>query len=238
MSDQRLIVALDCNGVEPAMQIVEALGNSASFFKIGLGLMPVGGLDLARRLMDEFGKRVFLDMKLFDIGSTVARATAGFCATGADFLTVHGDPHVVRAAVDGRGDHKTRILAVTVLTSLDRKDLNEGLIKDGTILEIAARRAESALAAGADGIICSPRETSALRRILSPSPALFVTPGIRIQRQVGDDQKRILDPAAAILAGADHIVVGRPIIEAGDPARVAQSIVADLPAQKTVQVPA
>lgn len=229
MADDRLIVALDRERAEPAMQIVHALGETVGFFKIGLGLLPDQGLDLVRQLKQELGKRVFLDVKLFDIGATVTRATAGLCATGADFLTVQGDPHIVRAAVDGRGGQLTKLLAVTILTSLDRQDLDDGLIRDGEIGELVALRAERAMSAGADGVICSPLEARRLRRMPQFGSGLIVTPGIRPAARSGGDQKRASDPASAIEGGADHIVVGRPIIDADDPRRAAEEILAALP---------
>jgi len=157
MSDDRLIVALDVPNLLQAGQIIDALGDSVSFYKIGLGMLTGGGLALANELKQR-GKRVFLDMKFFDIGATVEKAVAGIAQYDLDFLTVHGDPHVVRAAVAGRGDSDLKILAVTILTSLDRADLDASLIKQGDIADLVVERARTALSAGADGVIASPQE--------------------------------------------------------------------------------
>jgi orotidine-5'-phosphate decarboxylase len=227
-SDDRLIVALDQPDAEAARACAQALGDAVSFYKIGLGLLPSGGLPLARALK-ESGKRVFLDMKLYDISATVERAAAGFAAMGVDFLTVHGDPQVVRAAAAGRGDAPTRILAVTVLTSLDRADLDEMLVRDAPLEDIVTERARRALAAGADGLIASPKEAARLRALPEAEGRLIVTPGVRPAGADRQDQKRTATPAEALASGADHIVVGRPVIAAPDPRAAAEAILAGLP---------
>jgi orotidine-5'-phosphate decarboxylase len=227
MPDDRLIVALDVPHAPAGLALAERLGDAVSFYKIGLGMLTTGGLALARELKDDHGKRIFLDLKLFDIGATVEAAVRGLAAFGLDFLTVQGDPQVVRAAAQAKGD--MRILAVTVLTSLDRADLDANLIRAGTVPEIVLARAAAAFAAGADGVIASPQEAAAIRALPEAAGRLIVTPGIRPTGSDAGDQKRILTPAEAIRAGADHIVVGRPIWAAADPAAAARAIRATLP---------
>ena len=227
MPDHRLIVGLDVPDTDAARALVDRLGDSVGFYKIGLGLAPVGGFDLARDLKAA-GRRVFLDLKLFDIGATVTAAVRALAPLAPDFLTVHGDPHVVRAAVAGRGDGPTRILAVTVLTSLDRDDLDDALIAAGQVPDIVVERARRAFAAGADGVIASPREAGRLRALPEASGRLIVTPGIRPAGSATGDQKRIATPAAALAAGADHLVVARPVLTAGDPRAAAQAILAEI----------
>ncbi|GIX12084.1 MAG: orotidine 5'-phosphate decarboxylase [Paracoccaceae bacterium] len=226
--DDRLIVALDLPTALPALALVDRIGPAVSFYKVGLGMLTGGGLALATELAEK-GKRVFLDLKLFDIPATVEAAVRGLARFAPDFLTVHGDPHVVRAAVAGRGDAPTRILAVTVLTSLDRADLDEALIVPGPIDAIAVERARRAFAAGADGVIASPREAAAIRALPEARGRLIVTPGVRPEGAAPGDQKRIATPAEAIRAGADHVVIGRPIWAAPDPAAAARAIIASLP---------
>jgi orotidine-5'-phosphate decarboxylase len=227
MSDDRLIVGLDLPHAPAALDLVAALGDDVGFYKIGLGMLTTGGLALANELKAS-GKRVFLDMKLFDIGATVEAAVRGIAAFGLDYLTVHGDPHVVRAAVTGRGGAPTRILAVTVLTSLDRGDLDDALIRNGALADIVVDRARAAFAAGADGVIASPREAAAIRALPEAQGRLIVTPGVRPEGAASGDQKRIATPAAALRAGADHIVVARPVIAAPDPRRAARAILAEI----------
>lgn len=228
MADDRLIVALDLPNAQEAMEVVARIGADAGFYKIGLGTLAGGALDLARALKSEHDKRVFLDLKLFDIGATIERAVRGLTAIGPDLLTVHGDPHVVRAAREGAGDSGVKILAVTILTSLDRGDLDEALISDGTLGEIVVERAARAIDAGADGVVCSAQEVSRLRALPEMAGRLIVTPGIRPAGSEAGDQKRIATPAHAIAGGADHIVVGRPIWKAADPRAAALAIQAEL----------
>ncbi len=230
MPDDRLIVGLDLPDADAARALVATLGDEIGFYKIGLGLLASGGLDLARDLRAS-GKRVFLDMKLFDIGATVTAATRGIVASVApDFLTVQGDPHVVSAAVAGRGDAPTRLLAVTVLTSLDRADLDAALIREGALGDIVVERARRAFAAGADGVIASPHEAARLRALPEARGKLIVTPGVRPAGSVPGDQKRIATPAAALAAGADHLVIARPIWAAPDPRAAARAILAEMAA--------
>ena len=227
-SDDRLIVALDVPNALAGLEMAERLGDTVSFYKIGLGMLTGGGLALANELKDEHGKRIFLDMKLFDIGATVEAAVRGLAAYDLDFLTVHGDPHVVRAAREGAGSSATQILAVTILTSLERQDLNDCMIIDGDVGDIVVERAARALDAGAHGVICSPLEAAAIRALPEAEGKLIVTPGVRPAGADSGDQKRIKTPAEAIAAGADHVVVGRPIHRADDPAKAARAIVAEI----------
>ncbi|MEM7188082.1 MAG: orotidine-5'-phosphate decarboxylase [Pseudomonadota bacterium] len=226
-ADDRLIVALDVPNALAGEELVNRLGDSVSFYKIGLGMLTTGGLALANELKGA-GKRVFLDMKLFDIGATVEKAVRGLAQFELDFLTVHGDPHVIEAAVRGRGDSPTRILGVTVLTSLDRSDLDSMMFPDGDVQDITVERARRALAAGADGVIASPKEAALIRALPEAENRLIVTPGVRPAGSAADDQKRIATPAAAIRAGADHIVVGRPVWAAESPAQAAGQILNEL----------
>ena len=228
MSDDRLIVALDVPNALAGGALAETLGDRVSFYKIGLGMLTGGGLALANELKAE-GKRIFLDMKLFDIGNTVEAAVRGLTQFDLDFLTVHGDPHVVQAAVRGRGDTEMKILAVSILTSLDRGDLDDMLIRDGGVQELTVERARRALSAGADGVIASPQEAALIRALPEAENRLIVTPGVRPTGASLGDQKRVATPADAIGAGADHIVVGRPIYGADDPRAAAEAILAELP---------
>ncbi|MFN3259424.1 MAG: orotidine-5'-phosphate decarboxylase [Pikeienuella sp.] len=230
MSDPRLIVALDPPNVPHALAgeaMADRLGDAVSFYKIGLGMLTGGGLALAMELKGR-GKRVFLDMKLFDIGATVEAAVSGLAAFDLDFLTVHGDPSVVRAAARGRGASGMKILAVTVLTSSDRGDLDEAMIRAGDVPGIVLERARRAFEAGADGVIASPLEAAAIRALPEAAGRLIVCPGVRPAGAAMGDQKRIATPAAALAAGADHIVVGRPVTEAPDPAGAALAILREI----------
>ncbi|MBP8931361.1 MAG: orotidine-5'-phosphate decarboxylase [Paracoccus sp.] len=226
--NDRLIVALDVPNALAGLELAERIGDATSFYKIGLGMLTGGGLALANELKQEHGKRIFLDMKFFDIGATVEAAVKGIAQYDLDFLTVHGDPHVVRAAKQGAAGSGLKILAVTILTSLDRADLDAGLIVPGDVTEIVTTRAARALEAGADGVIASPREAALIRALPEAAGRLIVTPGVRPAGSDAGDQKRIETPATAIANGADHIVVGRPIWKAADPRAAALAIQADL----------
>ncbi|MDP3962070.1 MAG: orotidine-5'-phosphate decarboxylase [Pseudorhodobacter sp.] len=228
MPDDRLIVALDVPNIVQGLDLAARLGDAVSFYKIGLGMLTGGGFALANELKHEHGKRVFLDLKLFDIGATIEAAVRGIAGHGLDFLTVHGDPQVVRAAAHGKGATSLKILAVTILTSLDRADLDCGLIKPGDILAITLERAARAFDAGADGVIASPQEAAAIRALPQAQGKLIVTPGVRPAGAALGDQKRVATPAQAIAAGADHIVIGRPIWQAADPRAAALAVVAEL----------
>jgi len=228
MSDDRLIVAMDVPNILDGLELAKALGDSVNFYKIGLGMLTGGGLALANELKGEYGKRIFLDMKFFDIGATVEAAVRGIAQYNLDFLTVHGDPHVVRAAKEGAGDSDLKILAVTILTSLDREDLDASCIKDGAIPDLVTERAAKALEAGADGVIASPQEAAIIRALPEATGKLIVTPGVRPAGADKGDQKRIATPAQAIADGVDHIVVGRPIWKSPDPAAAAKSILSEM----------
>lgn len=227
-SDDRLIVALDVPNALQGLQLAEQLGDAVSFYKIGLGMLTGGGLALANELKAEHGKRIFLDMKLFDIGATVEHAVRGLAQFDLDFLTVHGDPHVVRAAKEGAGAKDLKILAVTILTSLDRADLDASLIKPGDVADLVQERAGLALSNGADGVIASPQEAALIRALPEAEGKLIVTPGVRPVGAALGDQKRVMTPAEAVANGADHVVVGRPIHMASDPRRAAMDVVAEL----------
>lgn len=228
MTDDRLIVALDVPNALAGLKLAEQLGPSVGFYKIGLGMLTGGGLALANELKSEHGKRIFLDMKLFDIGATIEAAVRGLAQFDLDFLTVHGDPHVVRAAKEGASGKPMKILAVTILTSLDRADLDAGMIKAGDMPDLVAERAGRAFDAGADGVIASPQEAAMIRALPEAAGRLIVTPGVRPAGSALGDQKRVATPAQAIADGADHIVVGRPIWSAQDPRAAAEAILTEL----------
>ncbi|ARN80362.1 orotidine-5'-phosphate decarboxylase [Methylocystis bryophila] len=220
-----LIVALDVETVDAARALVEALGDSVGFYKIGLELAFAGGLELAQELKDS-GKRVFLDLKLHDIGATVERATRQIARRNVDFLTVHGYEQTMRAAREGAGESGLRILAVTVLTSYDDADLRKAGYAQGVTATVASR-ATIAREAGVAGLILSPMELSAIRPLVGPQ-MLLVTPGVRPHGGASNDQKRVASPGEAIGAGADHLVVGRPITRAEHPRKAAEAIVAEI----------
>jgi orotidine-5'-phosphate decarboxylase len=221
---ERLIVALDLASVEDARVMVQRLGDAVSFYKIGYQLAYAGGLAYVAALVGA-GKRVFLDLKLHDIGHAVAQGVKSVAKSGASFLTVHGYPQTMAAAVEARAG-SLRILAVTVLTSYDDADLAAAGY-DYTVTELVAARAVQARDIGVDGIVCSAEEAATIRGIVGTRLAL-VTPGIRPASADAGDQKRIMTPAKAIAAGADYLVVGRPILAATDPKAAAEAIVAEI----------
>jgi len=212
-SRDRLIVALDLPGVAPAEAMIARLGDSVTFYKIGYQLGFAGGLSLVRQLTDD-GKKVFVDLKLHDIGNTVARGVESLAALGATFLTVHAYPQTMKAAVEARAGSSLKILAVTVLTSYDDDDLHAAGYRFG-VADLVEARARQAKALGVDGLVCSPEEAAAMRRIVGHQMSL-VTPGIRPAGSATGDQKRIMTPGRAIAAGSDYLVVGRPVLEAAD----------------------
>ena len=227
----RLIVALDLPSVEAAQAMVARLGDAVSFYKIGFELAFAGGLAYAPLLADA-GKRVFLDLKLHDIGHTVAQGVKSLSRLGASFLTVHAYPQTMQAAVEAReGD--LRILAVTVLTSYNDADLKAAGY-GVSVRELAASRAAQARALGVDGLICSVEEAATLRALAGPK-MMLVTPGIRPLGAESGDQKRVATPAAAVAAGADYLVVGRPIIAARDPKTAAQAIIEEMARRATME---
>ncbi|MGB9315260.1 MAG: orotidine-5'-phosphate decarboxylase [Pseudolabrys sp.] len=226
-SRERLIVALDVPSATKAETMVTQLGDSVRFYKIGYQLAFAGGLPFAKELIAA-GKQVFLDLKLHDIGNTVAKGVESVAQLGATFLTVHAYPQTMKAAIEGRRGSKLRILAVTVLTSYDDADLAAaGYEMD--VKELASARAAQARDIGIDGLVCSAEEVTALRDIAGAGMVL-VTPGIRPAGGDAGDQKRIVTPARAIKAGADYLVVGRPVVETADPRSAADAIVAEIDA--------
>lgn len=222
---ERLIVALDLPSVEAAEKMVARLSDEVTFYKIGYQLAFAGGLPFAAGLIAA-GKQVFLDLKLHDIGHTVEMGVRSVAQMGATFLTVHGYPQIMKAAVTGKRGSSLRILAVTVLTSYNDADLAAAGYEMG-VGELAAARAAQARDIGIDGLVCSAEEAASLRHIAGPGMAL-VTPGIRPAGIASGDQKRVMTPAQAIEAGANYLVVGRPVIEAADPGEVAAAIVAEI----------
>ena len=222
---ERLIVALDLPSVEQAEKLVDTLGDAVAFYKIGYQLGFAGGLLLAERLAVA-DKQVFLDMKLHDIGNTVAQGVRSIAKLGASFLTVHAYPQTMHAAVDATADTNLRILAVTVLTSYDDADLAAAGY-DFTVPELVAERAAQARDIGVDGLVASAEEAAMLRPIIG-SGMVLVTPGIRPAGADPGDQKRVMTPADAIAAGADYLVVGRPIVAAAAPRAAAEAIVAEI----------
>jgi orotidine-5'-phosphate decarboxylase len=221
----RLIVALDLSTVAAADAMVTRLGDAVSFYKIGYQLAFAGGLSFAEELA-RGGKQVFLDLKLHDIGNTVAKGVESVARLGATFLTVHAYPQTMKAAADGRGASNLRLLAVTVLTSYDDADLAAAGY-DFTVAELVAERAAQAHDMRIDGLVCSAAEAASLRKLVGHTMTL-VTPGIRPAGADRGDQKRIMTPAAAVAAGADYLVVGRPVVDASDPKAAAQAIVAEI----------
>jgi orotidine-5'-phosphate decarboxylase len=226
--EDRLIVALDVPTVAQARALVERLDGVVSFFKLGLWLIFAAGFD---RLLDELvadGKQIFLDAKMFDIGETVRQGVARAAGRGVSFLTVHGDRDIVKAAADGKAHSALKILVVPVLTSLDATGLHE-LGYRGTPAELIAAGARTAWTCGCDGIIAAPQDNpDAIRRAAEAETLLVVTPGVRLAGSARDDHKRSGTPAQAIAAGADYIVIGRPIVQSPDPAAAAAEIIADM----------
>ncbi|WP_306117394.1 MULTISPECIES: orotidine-5'-phosphate decarboxylase [unclassified Roseitalea] len=223
----RLIVALDVATVDEAERLVRALGDTVRFYKIGYRLAFAGGLDLARALGQD-GKSVFLDMKLLDIDNTIAQGVESVARLGVDMLTIHAYPKAMAAAADAARGTELTLLAVTVLTSMDDHDLSDaGYHDDATTLVL--KRARQARDAGMGGVVCSAAEAEPVRDIVGDATAI-VTPGIRPAGADSGDQKRVVTPADALAAGASHLVVGRPIIAAADPAAAARAIIEQMQA--------
>lgn len=225
MSDERVFVALDLPSVDEARTMVERLGESVASYKIGLQLLPIGGVELGRELR-AMGKNVFLDFKFHDIDATVEKATASVAGLDAQLLTVHARPDVMRAAVRGKGSSSLKVLGVTVLTSLDKKALEDIGYNDNAE-SLVMRRVRQALDAGMDGVVASPLEAASIRAAV-PDSFLVVTPGVRPTGAAAGDQKRIATPSAALKSGATHLVIGRPITQADDPAAAARAIMAEI----------
>lgn len=230
MKQSRLIIALDLPSVTDAEHLTDCIGDAGDFYKIGYQLMPIGGLDLARRLSDQ-GKKIFLDFKFHDIGATVERGVKSVRQLGAEFLTVHAEPEVLKGAVEGRGDdERLKILAVTVLTSLNQESLRRSGI-EAPLETVVLKRAEFAAEAGADGVVASAKEAALIKKRFA-NALTVVTPGIRPAGAERHDQKRAVTPGDAIKAGADILVVGRPIIAAADPNSAAAAVLAEIDAAR------
>jgi orotidine-5'-phosphate decarboxylase len=221
----RLIVALDLPALAAAEAMIARLGDSVTFYKIGYQLAYAGGLPLVRKLADG-GKKVFVDLKLHDIGNTVARGVESVAKLGATFLTVHAYPQTMKAAVEGRAGSGMKLLAVTVLTSYDDGDLHAAGYRLG-VSDLVEARAQQAQVLGIDGLVCSPEEAASLHKIVGHQMVL-VTPGVRPAGSATGDQKRLMTPGRAISAGADYLVVGRPVMEAADPRAAADAIQAEI----------
>lgn len=225
MSDPRIIIALDLPSEGEALSLVERLGDSVCFYKVGMELYASAGMSLVKALQDR-GKRVFLDLKFYDIGETVKRAVAAVARTGVDLLTVHGSGAAMRAAVEGRGESQLKLLAVTVLTSFDEEDLRD-LGYPCAVSELVELRVRKAREAGMDGLVCSPLEVARVRAIAGPN-AVLVTPGVRSAGAAAGDQKRVATPAEAIRGGASHLVIGRQVTRAGNPVAAVAALRAEL----------
>jgi orotidine-5'-phosphate decarboxylase len=234
-ASDRLIVALDVRTLREAEELVDTLEGVVSFFKIGIELHVSSGVECVKKLGEARKKRIFLDLKYFDVPETVKRAVERVAAMGVSFLTIHGNGKIIRAAVEGRGKSDLKLLAVTVLTSLDSDDIKD-LGFDCSVQQLVLHRARKALEAGCDGVITSPSEAHLVRDIareakdIKEEKFLIVTPGIRPEKVARDDHKRYNTPTEAIKAGADYLVVGRPIREAADPRKAAQKIIEEMQA--------
>ncbi len=225
MTHNPIIVALDVESAAEARALVARLGAQVNFYKVGMELYAAAGMEFVRELIGG-GKEVFLDLKLYDIPETVKRAVTQIARTGVRFLTIHAVPSVMRAAVEGRGNSELKLLGVTVLTSFGPEDMEE-LNFQGSVSELVERRARKAIEAGMDGIVTSPLEVAAVRRVTGPE-ATLVIPGIRSAGADKGDQKRVATPAEAIAAGADYLVIGRQITRAADPAAEAGRVLAEI----------
>lgn len=232
LADPRLIVGLDLPSVEAAREMVDRIGSVVTFYKIGLTLLArPGGVAFAHELRAR-GKKVFQDWKLHDIGAQVEGATRAVAEGGCDLLTVHAEPQVMTGAVKGRGSSDTKILGVTVLTSLSDSDLTD-LGYGFTARDLVLKRVRQALDCGVDGIVSSPLEAAAARALANEvgrPDFLIVTPGVRPAGADMGDQQRVATPAAALQAGASHLVVARPVIGEDKPQMAAARIAAEMSA--------
>jgi orotidine-5'-phosphate decarboxylase len=223
-----IIVALDVETAAIARDLVRSIGDAADFYKVGLELFAAAGMSFVDELAGDLGKKVFLDLKLYDIGETVKRATREIAGHDVKFLTVHAVGSVMRAAHEGRGNTKMQLLGVTVLTSFDQSDLLDlDYPESTTIAQLVESRVQKAMEIGVDGIVCSPLEIARARRIGGPKLKI-ITPGVRSAGESEGDQKRIATPAQAIEAGADYIVIGRQVTRAPDPRAACEQILAEL----------
>ena len=220
-----IIIALDCETAAEARAIVDATSKTVGYYKVGLELYAVAGMEFVQELRKR-RKKVFLDLKLHDIGETVRRATAQIARSGVSLLTVHAEPQVMRAAMAGKGNSKLQILAVTVLTSLDQVDIHE-MGYACAIRELFDLRVRNAVRAGVDGLVCSPLEVGDVRRVVGPEK-LLVTPGVRSAGAAKGDQKRVATPAQTMADGASHLVIGRQVTRAADPNKAVREILAEL----------
>jgi orotidine-5'-phosphate decarboxylase len=225
MTQDHIIVALDVDSAAEARTLVARLGAQVGFYKVGMELYAAAGLDFVRELLGQ-GKQVFLDQKYYDIGETVKRAVRVAARSGVQLLTVHGSSQVMRAAREGRGDAATKLLAVTVLTSFDQQDLAD-MGYECAISDLVSLRVRKAMAAGMDGMVCSPLDARAVRAEAGPQ-AILVTPGVRSGGAAKGDQKRVATPAEAIRNGADYVVMGRQITRAADPAAEAAHLAEEI----------
>jgi orotidine-5'-phosphate decarboxylase len=225
MNENPIIIALDVETADQARALVVALGDSVNFYKVGMELYAAAGMELVRELTGA-GKQVFLDMKFYDIGETVKRAVAQVAKSGVRFLTVHGSKAVMQAAVEGRGDAGLQLLAVTVLTSFDQTDLAD-LGYACSVTDLVDLRVRNAVAAGVDGLVCSPLEVATVRQIAGPQ-AILVTPGVRSAGAATGDQKRVATPVEALRNGANYLVIGRQVTRATDPKREAEKILGEI----------
>ena len=221
----RIITALDVDTAAEATRLIETIGDGADIYKVGLELYAAAGMDFVRQVAHSFCKKVFLDLKLYDIGETVLRATRQICLTDIEYLTVHARPKVMRAAVEGRGKAKTKLLGVTVLTNFEQADLF-GI----SIADLVERRVCQAVEAGMEGMVCSPLEVRRVREIAGPNLTL-ITPGVRSKGAAAGDQKRFSTPREAVKNGADYVVVGRQITQAPNPRAAFEEITAEIDGQ-------
>ena len=219
-----IIVALDVETAADARALVQRIGPRVSFYKVGLELYTAAGIDVVKELLDS-GKQVFLDLKMYDIPETVSRAVAQVSKIGVRFLTVHAVGSVMRAAVAARSGG-LQILGVTVLTSFGPEDMDD-LGFQGTIADLVERRARKAVEIGVDGLVCSPLEAAAVRRVVGPK-TLIVTPGVRSAGVAAGDQKRVATPGQAILDGANYLVIGRQITRAADPEAAVMDVLVEI----------
>lgn len=224
----RLIIGLDVPSIDEARALVDRIGDAGTFYKVGYQLAYAGGFTFARELISE-GKKVFLDLKLHDIGNTVEEGVHSVARLGVTLLTVHAYPQTMRAAVAGKAGSDLKILAVTVLTSYDDQDLVEAGYAPVPAADLVAKRAAQARDIGIDGIVCAAPEAARVRAIIGPD-RLIVTPGIRPAGSEAGDQKRVVTPGDAIRSGATHLVVARPIVKATDPRAAAQAIISEMAA--------
>ena len=225
MTHNPIIIALDVESAAEGRALVSRLGNQVNFYKVGMELYAAAGMEFVRELVGE-GKEVFLDLKMYDIPETVKRAVAQVAKTGVRFLTIHAVGSAMRAAVEGRGNSDLKLLGVTVLTSFGPEDM-EDLNFQGTIAQLVERRARKAVEVGMDGIVTSPLEVAAVRRVAGPK-SILVVPGIRSAGSDKGDQKRVATPAEAMAAGANYLVIGRQITRAANPAGEASRVLSEI----------